>query len=81
MVRTTTKYYVEEPISRGIIEDTKIEGTLDYTINLCEFTNASTRELFHFRRVLTPICLQNLLSFSHLPTRKMHNKKPLIDYS
>jgi hypothetical protein len=40
---------VEEPISPSIIEDKKIEGTLDYIVNLCELTNAFKRELCHFR--------------------------------
>jgi hypothetical protein len=56
------------------MEDTKIKGTLDYTINLCEPTNASKDELFHYKRALAPIFLQNLLSLSHLSTTKTCDK-------
>jgi len=65
---------VEEPTSPSIMEDTKIKGTLDYTINLCEPTNASKDELFHYKRALAPIFLQNLLSLSHLSTTKTCDK-------
>ncbi len=65
---------MEEPTSPGIMENTKIKGTLEYTINLCEPTNASKEELFHSRRALAPIFLQNLLSLSHLPTTKTCDK-------
>jgi hypothetical protein len=49
MWKSLLRYYVEDP---SIMEDTKIKGTLDYTINLCEPTNASKEELFHSRRAL-----------------------------
>jgi hypothetical protein len=72
---------VEEPPSLGIIENIRTEGTLDYTINLCELTNAFEGELLHSRKVSTPICLQNLLSFLHLLERKTHSKKSLNNYN
>jgi hypothetical protein len=71
---------VEELTNLGIIEDTRTEGTLDYIINLCEPTNAFEGELFHSKKVLAPICLQNLLSLPHLLARKTHSKESLINY-
>ncbi len=72
---------MEKLTSHGIIEDIRIEGTLDCKVNLCESTNASKGELFHSRKVLAPICFQNLLSLLHLLTRKTHGKDLLIDYN
>jgi hypothetical protein len=43
--------------------------------------NAFERELFHSRKVPTPIFLQNLLSLPHLHARKTCGKKLLIDYN
>ncbi len=48
--------YVEKPTSFNIIKDTGTESTLNYTINLCELTNASKGELFHSRKVQALIC-------------------------
>jgi hypothetical protein len=72
---------VEKLTSLGITEDTRIERKLNYTINLCEPTNASENELFHTRKAPGPIFLQNLLSFLHLPITKTCDKKPLINYN
>ncbi len=72
---------MEKPTSHGLIKDIGIEGTLYCKVNLCESTNASKGELFHFRKVLAPICLQNLLSLLYPPTRKTHGKDLLIDYN
>ncbi len=72
---------MEEPTSPSIIENIRIESTLDYTVNICELTNASKGELFHYRKVSAPIFFQNILSLLHLPTIKTRNKKLLIDYS
>jgi hypothetical protein len=74
------RYYVEEPTSLGIIEDTRTKSTLDYIVNLCEPTNAYEGELFHSKKAPAPICFQNLLSLSHLPTRKTRGKELLINY-
>ncbi len=72
---------MEEPTSLGIIKDTRTKGTLDYIVNLCEPTNAFEGELFHSKRVSTPICLQKNLSLLHMHVRKTYNKKLLINYS
>jgi hypothetical protein len=72
---------VEELIIPSIIEDTRTKSTLDYIIDQCEPINAFEGEFLHFRIVPAPICLQNLLSFSHLPVRKTCDKEPLIDYN
>ncbi len=61
---------MEKPTSPSIIEDTRTKGTLDYIVNLCEPTNASKGESFHSKRAPAPICLQNLLSLSHLLAKK-----------
>jgi hypothetical protein len=42
------RYYMEEPISLSIIEDTRTKGTLDYIINLCAPTNPSEWEFASF---------------------------------
>jgi hypothetical protein len=72
---------VEEPTSHNIIKDTGTKSTLDYTINLCEPTNAYEGELLHFKEVIALICFQILLSFPHFLTRKTRGKEPLIDYN
>ncbi len=72
---------MEKATSHGIIENIGVEGTLECKVNICEPTNASKGELFHSRKVLAPICLQNLLSFLHLLTRKTRGKDLLIDYN
>ncbi len=60
------RYYVEEPTSLNIIKDIGIKNTLDYTMNICEPTNAFEGELFHSSRTPAPIYFQNLLSLPHL---------------
>jgi hypothetical protein len=67
------RYYVEEPTSPNIIKDIGTKSTLDYTMNICEPTNAFEGELFHSRKIL--ICFQNLLSLPHFPTRRTCGKK------
>ncbi len=39
---------MEEPITPNIIKDTGKKSTLDYTVNLCEPTNAYEGELFDY---------------------------------
>ncbi len=56
---------MEKPTSPNIIEDIGIESTLDYTVNLCEPTNAYEGELFHSNKAPPLICFQNLLSLPH----------------
>ncbi len=70
------RYYVEEPTSLGNLEDTRTEGNLDYVVYLFEPKHAIEEELLHSRKARAPLCLHNLLSLSHLPTRKTSDKKP-----
>jgi hypothetical protein len=74
-------YYVEEPTSLGNLEDTSTKGYLDYIVNLFQPTHVTEKELVHFRRARAPLCLQNLLSLSHMPPRKTSGKESLMDYS
>jgi len=67
------RYYVEELTSPNIIKDIGTKNTLDYTMNICEPTNAFERVLFHSRKIL--ICFQNLLSLPHFPVRRTCSKK------
>jgi len=41
------KYYVEELTSLGNLEDIRIEGNLDYAVDLFEPTHAPKEELLH----------------------------------
>jgi len=54
---------------------------MDYIANLGEPVDVSARQLLHFARSQTPLCLKNLLFLPHLPIRKTHEKEPLVDYN
>ncbi len=72
---------MEELASLGNLEDTKTEGNLNYAVHLFEPTHALEEELLHSKKGQAPLCLHNLLSLSHLPTRKTSNKELLVDYN
>jgi hypothetical protein len=72
---------VEEPRSHVILEDTWIKANMDYITNLGEPINVFEGQLLHSTRSQTPLYLKNLLFSPHLPTRKTHEKEPLIDYN
>jgi len=71
---------VEQLTSLSNLENIGTKGNLYYAVDLFEPTHASEEELMHSRGIQTPFCLKNLLSFPHLPTKKTHNKEPLMDY-
>jgi hypothetical protein len=75
------RYYVEELRIHVSLEDIGIEVDMDYIINLGEPIDVFKRQLLHFTKIRTPLCLKNLLSLPHLPIRKTHGKEPLIDYN
>jgi hypothetical protein len=64
------KYYVEEPRSLVILEDTKIKFNMDCIANLGEPTYVFKGQLLHSVRSRIPFGSRNLLFLSHLPTRK-----------
>jgi hypothetical protein len=53
----------------------------DYIANLGEPIDVSKRQLLHSTKSQTPLCLKNLLFLPHIPAKKTHGKKPLIDYN
>ncbi len=72
---------MEEPTSRNNLEDTRIKGNLDYTIDLFEPTHAIEKELLHFRKLELLFAIMICSPSLHMPTRKASRKEPLVDYS
>jgi hypothetical protein len=48
---------VEEPTSLGNLENIGTKGNLDYAVDIFEPTHVTEKELLHFKRVRTPLCL------------------------
>ncbi len=67
---------MEEVKSPIILEDIGTKAYMDSIVNLGEPIDASKRQLLHFIKSQTPLCLKNLLSLPHLftgrYTRKSH---------